>query len=617
MLICPKCATVNQTKANFCSHCGHQFGHNQTGQRFRFYLLVLLLLVAGFIFHQYIWNDKQQPVTEKVKAPPRKSKTPKKKYNRMPKRSRTAVNTPPQHPHMKLTMATIIIKDTTGVVLSELFAPVLAGGWVALPKKICLGGAEWILKSQHGKRMVITGGLYRDYDDIGLWRIDEDDYIEGPKIHPWTPDKPLFWQSLEPQAQPVLVGITGSSQFGYFLEAIIVSNPGKTGVLIQNHHIVGWTFTDKTATAYLWQGETGTQLHPETRVEDFYRITFADSREEKLTLALSPKENYTDIGRLWAMADAFRYPPRLALENTPSRLQRASIINEMLSLITKAKQSGYERDVADIFDFQILTEAKDARLLIAAAEAIAHGLGFERAIELTESAVAELWQISPEETNQVEKFLSAIYQEWISAMLQNDNLPGAYQVYQQGSYRFPNDLTLQLMGVELALADDDWREAEQLLYTFEFPPALNDRVENLQSKISELKAREGKVVVNFPPGSRHVRVESVLNQNVQLPFYIDTGASFVSIPRAAAQELGITIDSRHKLYEVATAGGIVYAPLVTLESITIEGQQVQDVKAFIMDLPNHSEMGLLGMNFLSRFRMDMDTEKGVLLLEPR
>jgi predicted aspartyl protease len=69
--------------------------------------------------------------------------------------------------------------------------------------------------------------------------------------------------------------------------------------------------------------------------------------------------------------------------------------------------------------------------------------------------------------------------------------------------------------------------------------------------------------------------------------------------------------------KVFTAGGVKYAPEVTLFSITVEGWEVTDLKALVLDLPNQSELGLLGMNYLRRFRMDINTENGVLLLEPR
>jgi predicted aspartyl protease len=69
--------------------------------------------------------------------------------------------------------------------------------------------------------------------------------------------------------------------------------------------------------------------------------------------------------------------------------------------------------------------------------------------------------------------------------------------------------------------------------------------------------------------------------------------------------------------KVFTAGGVKYAPEVTLSSISVEGWETNDLKALVLDLPNQSEWGLLGMNYLRRFRMDINTENGVLLLEPR
>jgi hypothetical protein len=36
-----------------------------------------------------------------------------------------------------------------------------------------------------------------------------------------------------------------------------------------------------------------------------------------------------------------------------------------------------------------------------------------------------------------------------------------------------------------------------------------------------------------------------------------------------------------------------------------------------MDLPNQPDLGLLGLNYLRRFRMDLNTEDGMLLLAPK
>ena len=89
----------------------------------------------------------------------------------------------------------------------------------------------------------------------------------------------------------------------------------------------------------------------------------------------------------------------------------------------------------------------------------------------------------------------------------------------------------------------------------------------------------------------------------------------VTIPRYTALELGLAIPNPKR--KVFTAGGVKYAPEVNISSITIEGWEVNNVKALVLDIPNQPGWGLLGLNYLQRFRMDMNTEEGVLLLEPR
>jgi len=146
---------------------------------------------------------------------------------------------------------------------------------------------------------------------------------------------------------------------------------------------------------------------------------------------------------------------------------------------------------------------------------------------------------------------------------------------------------------------------------------MRDKVQNLQNQISELKGQEGKIIISFSPGSRYIPVSAILNRDTDLNFIVDTGASMVTIPRSTAEYLGLAVDDRNPMRRVNTAGGIRYAPEITLSSITIGGWEVNDVKALVLDIPDQPDLGLLGLNYLQHFRMDMNTEQGVLLLEPR
>jgi len=65
-----------------------------------------------------------------------------------------------------------------------------------------------------------------------------------------------------------------------------------------------------------------------------------------------------------------------------------------------------------------------------------------------------------------------------------------------------------------------------------------------------------------------------------------------------------------------TANGVVEAPLTNLDSITVGGMEIKNLTAAVHDTtPDSTASGLLGLNFLSNFRMDIDTQKGVLHLE--
>ena len=69
--------------------------------------------------------------------------------------------------------------------------------------------------------------------------------------------------------------------------------------------------------------------------------------------------------------------------------------------------------------------------------------------------------------------------------------------------------------------------------------------------------------------------------------------------------------------EVQTAGGPVLAKAIILSSIELQGWIISDVKALVIDIPNRPGLGLLGLNFLNQFNLDMQPDDGVLTLAPK
>jgi clan AA aspartic protease (TIGR02281 family) len=113
-------------------------------------------------------------------------------------------------------------------------------------------------------------------------------------------------------------------------------------------------------------------------------------------------------------------------------------------------------------------------------------------------------------------------------------------------------------------------------------------------------------------------VQATINQKTPATLIVDTGASYTMISSATAKQLEIEIEKNGSTFSFQTANGVIQAPLVKLDSIEIGGMEVKNLTAAVHDaLPDPSISGLLGLNFLSNFRLDFDTQKGFLHLEKK
>jgi len=126
-----------------------------------------------------------------------------------------------------------------------------------------------------------------------------------------------------------------------------------------------------------------------------------------------------------------------------------------------------------------------------------------------------------------------------------------------------------------------------------------------------------RITIQVPIQKRgaSILVPAIVNGQPSGYFILDTGATFTSISRQAASTLGIA--SRGGIVNLATASGVIQAPLALLDEVDVAGARAQHVPAVIHDLPNAppSIVGLLGLSFLERFRVSLDLSSGVLFLE--
>ena len=93
-------------------------------------------------------------------------------------------------------------------------------------------------------------------------------------------------------------------------------------------------------------------------------------------------------------------------------------------------------------------------------------------------------------------------------------------------------------------------------------------------------------------------------------FLVDTGASTIALTEAAARSAGLQFSSGEFGPVARTANGIARGKRVTLRKVGIEGKDVTEVEAMIVE---GAEMSLLGQSYLSRISgVQMNGEHMVL-----
>jgi len=121
--------------------------------------------------------------------------------------------------------------------------------------------------------------------------------------------------------------------------------------------------------------------------------------------------------------------------------------------------------------------------------------------------------------------------------------------------------------------------------------------------------------IPFQKRGASVLLPGKLNNQLIGYFILDTGATFTSISRTVADSLGVA--SGGSTVRLSTASGAIQVPLALLDEVEVGGAVARHVAAVIHDLPNvpPNVVGLLGLSFLERFRVNLDLTSGVLVLE--
>ena len=173
-----------------------------------------------------------------------------------------------------------------------------------------------------------------------------------------------------------------------------------------------------------------------------------------------------------------------------------------------------------------------------------------------------------------------------------------------------------------------WTDEAGVTHISDQPPPAGTR--NDAVRVTKMPGKEGQpspsekrespdIVVPFQRAYGGMLVQVVLNDHLSARMLVDTGATTVKINVNLLKQLNQDLPANPRTGKAMTAAGVVEAKEVFLEKIDLGGAVKHNVQASFTDEshdnPNYD--GLLGLSFLSDFRMTIDYEKNLIYLRLR
>jgi clan AA aspartic protease (TIGR02281 family) len=599
-VLCPKCRNQNSRNDRICGGCGSPLRATRSSGigAIPWYIPVVgavLLILAIFTLTQI----------------PRDQKTP-----AVPENDAAAVGAPVQAgptegESVPIPFGTVIIQDSSGREVLRFETPILNQVWVAIPTLAGLRGERWSFQSPQGSTVHIGNGVWSHGNPIGIWRIEEGQ-AAGVELSPWTAGERLFWKTLEPNGSYFAVNPAVVKSYGNAAACSLHEEINRPGVFLQNDRIVGWSFGIPSTLGYLWLGPEGNRLEGLNTVD---RYTISNSREAQFVRGLAPGSSGEE--RLDILARGFLHDAVFFQEDLPDHLKNNSVIGEMKTLIKEISASRSILDVTSIVNDDVLTASRSFELMAEIARTAAKTEGFRFAVQLFEEKIDLIEVSSAREEISLNEFRAGLYKNWIEYEINNDEFYNGWAVYETASRLFPDDSEIHLLGIEITMAEGKWEEAAKMLESRSYPGPLQQKANTLLARLSARKTLEKIVTIRFTPGATQFPVDAVVNDSLRMQFFIDTGATGVTIPTHIAQSLELNMDANSPMVPVSTAGGVYMAYKTVLKSISIEGLAAYDLDVLIIDLPGYPDAGLLGNSFLNNFQIEIDSQQGVLRLKKR
>jgi aspartyl protease len=158
-------------------------------------------------------------------------------------------------------------------------------------------------------------------------------------------------------------------------------------------------------------------------------------------------------------------------------------------------------------------------------------------------------------------------------------------------------------------------QAKKIDSFFKSQPVENSNVPAAIPNLSSAAAPRGTMFVPVLTADRSAIVAGTLNRTITANLMLDTGATHTVISQRLAGILSLRPAGRSA---VQTVGGVIAVTVSRLRSLRVGEAEVNDLPIIVHDFARDPRIdGLLGMDFLARYRFGLDGQRQVLVLSPR
>ena len=292
---------------------------------------------------------------------------------------------------------------------------------------------------------------------------------------------------------------------------------------------------------------------------------------------------------------------------------RKIIIDHAESLI----EAGQAVTAYALLDLYLKYEYRDVFALLLMADIYRDADNEMEAIEVLFQAKS--YAHSAEDIEQTVKAIRSTEQNYSAQLLARKDYLAQLNLYQRLTELEP-EYALHFIGLaEAYLALGNAVDARKALELAQHDAAVADKANDIIRRMENNAQADGNfaAAVSLQALGNQFLVDAWLNNSQAAVLLLDTGASLSIISRRLLEALRIPYQSADRSAWFSTAGGRIRAPVITLDSIALDGVVVENIEVGVIDeFDNQQFDGLLGMNFLRHFEFFIDQNENRLKLSP-